>query len=404
MEWRDAAAEFIANEKAAGRKARAMPDLSQHGNGEPFRNETLNGAPFPLLSGDRHLDENGIESRQEVPESGIIQFDLVELPVVPGTPVKYAQGSAMSDELYQLYKRKIRHWGGAYQGEEIDVKWVKAIAAHQSFTAGQVAGLIAEACADPEDPTRVDLAMLLWARIRDPRNGYKVLTVAGSQENHQAMLARIGWLRLFNPFWPDRGNTLGAGEWIFDLNSTEERSLASILLRLGTSGTDGRILRAAYKKSENKKEKERRLGLEQLVEMAGGPGGAAECLLPDKGSLRFVFDVHGEDCHEDLTLRKALAEERLGWNLPPINKPKGGDPEAEVLRDWLDPFLVEKAKAQGQLHRQLSRLAGSGPHEGPPSLNPSRPPSEQSDATEYEYEVVEVMPSPPLYPCRGHTL
>ena len=157
--------------------------------------------------------------------------------------------------------------------------------------------------------------MLLWARIADPHNGYQILAAAGTPELHEEMLRRIGWLRLFNPFWPERGN-LASGEWLFDLEVSEQRAVASILLSLGTSGTDGRVLKPVYKKSDSKKDKERRLSQEQLAEMAASGGG--DSLLPDHGTLRFTYDMEGEECREDVNKRRAVAQDRLGWKLPPL--------------------------------------------------------------------------------------
>jgi len=357
LDWRAKAAEHAAGEKAAGRKFRHAPDLSQRGDGEPFRNSTLNGVPYAILSG----EEASTHEPQKVPPKGVFVFDYLELPV------EYSQGAGtlagsdlplMSEELFLLCHRKMKSWGGSYQGEKIDVYWLKGIIAGKSLIMAQLAAFMLEAFPSPCEG-RIEIAMLLWSRTKDRHNGYMVLRSAGTPELRALMLERIGWLRLLNPFYPERGNA-PSREWILDLEIPEQRVAAGILLTLATAGSDGRAVRAFYKKSDAKKDKERRMGHDQLAEFAGsssgggggGGGGGGECLLPDRGVLRFGFDLSGEECGEDLQLRKFLAEERLGWRLPPFKAPPGSD----TMEDWLGPFQAVKQKEEEEAERELKRM------------------------------------------------
>ena len=61
-----------------GLKRPKWVDTSQHGNREPFRNETLDGAEYQISS---DLDiTNGGAARQHVPSRGTLVFDMVEAP------------------------------------------------------------------------------------------------------------------------------------------------------------------------------------------------------------------------------------------------------------------------------------------------------------------------------------
>ena len=66
------------------------------------------------------------------------------------------------------------------------------------------------------------------------------------------MFSSLGYLAMFNPFWPEYGNKED-GDWEINLAIPEQRKLALMLFRLGSekgTATDGRIVRAVLCKDK----------------------------------------------------------------------------------------------------------------------------------------------------------
>merc|ERR1719502_1333962 len=97
----------------------------------------------------------------------------------------------------------------------------------------------------PGHSVRIDIAMALWSRILDPHQAFYIWLAAGIQLREEA-LARIGWLNLYNPFMPHKGNAPSGG-WRLSLEIPEQRAVALSLLQLG-HGSDGKLTRATYRK------------------------------------------------------------------------------------------------------------------------------------------------------------
>merc|ERR1712196_62757 len=105
-------------------------------------------------------------------------------------------------------------------------------------------------------------------------------------------------------------------------------------------------------------EKEKRLALNALQDYCKPEGGT----MPLIGRLHFVFDVKAEDFEPDVKARKELAEELLGWVLPPV-KPTEGE---QSLGDWAAKMETFKAGAiPNAVPQQDTKLMADqqpGPH------------------------------------------
>jgi len=324
------------------------PDTSQHGNHEPFRNATMNGHDY-VISSDLDLPNGGLAC-QVVPKSGVLELDYLEPQLTPGTVrTPLTRCSPISDDLMAMYCEKgpeVWEAGGA-QGVLL---WLRKSFVGCTLSAEQAAMVMDVLPAD--DASRAELAMVLWAHIRDRHNAFNLLLGAPPGQ-HAAFYKRLGWLHMFNIFAPQVG--LVGGSWNFNLAVFEQRQVAWILLHLATLN-DGKIVRPQYSKADKPKK------LSEEVVAEWGREGMAE--LPTQGTLVFGYDTKAEGCTVDLKARKALAESMLGLSLPPLKLPSDAPAGDVMLGMWVN-HMEEVCEASSTLAAQQAAAQESTATEPP---------------------------------------
>jgi len=320
--------DYVKSCQGPGLKRPKWVDTSQHGNREPFRNETLDGAEYQISS---DLDiTNGGAARQHVPSRGTLVFDMVEVRLASGSPNAHWALPLITEDLVVNYCAKVAEALEA-KGPAVCLGLLREACAGVSFRAMQVAQIMS---AIPwGSPVRVEVAMALWSRIRDPEDGFYLLFAAGPALC-QEMFDCVGWLNLFSPFIPNLGNT-PTGWWRADVTIPEQRVVAAQLLGLGT-GYDGRLVKTFHQKGEG--EKEKKLSEEAVTEMGRAVG---DSLLPTRGFLGFQYVMTdaetGAEKKPDLKARKQIAEE-LGL----VMRPEGRHAEEgqPTFEEWIQDVLL----------------------------------------------------------------
>jgi len=200
---------------AQERCAAGLFDLSQHGNYECFRNETMDNGPIEIDSED--VSAKWVQLGTSFPilhkHKGILEFDFVP-STRPGGEVETISEKVME----KLYKkvRKLRK-----EPEQL-ARFLRWEAAEHYFAVKQVANLIDVAMTDE---MRQEMLMIVWNRIVDEENIMQGLVVHLKEELQATLRRHIGPLKLFNPLRPIRQYTL-------NLAMRDERLVARFLLEL----------------------------------------------------------------------------------------------------------------------------------------------------------------------------
>jgi len=194
-----------------------MFDLSQHGNLECFRNETLDNAPLEIRSEDVSGKWTQLNTTFPllVRHKGILEFDFVPSTRPPGDVQE------ISDKNMERLMKRVRRM--KKEPPHKLVAWLRWEAAENYFLVKQATEILDAAATD--DSLREEMIMLMWNRIVDEENIVDGLILKLSEKSQFDLRRRIGPLKLFNPLNPCMQYTL-------QLSMRDERLVARFLLEL----------------------------------------------------------------------------------------------------------------------------------------------------------------------------
>eukprot|EP00658_Telonema_sp_P-2_P017761 TRINITY_DN16930_c0_g1_i1.p1 TRINITY_DN16930_c0_g1~~TRINITY_DN16930_c0_g1_i1.p1 ORF type:complete len:441 (-),score=102.44 TRINITY_DN16930_c0_g1_i1:28-1350(-) len=202
----------VSSENRMRRVDQGQLDISQKGNHEGWRNETLDGEAITILSTDDWA----------VPGAGVLEFDFVSFARPPAEAVP-----TRAPEFDTYYKQVTsikmgNNFGDANAGAPEMLAMLRWTATEYFFSSKQICtimNLVAQ-----EHPARCDVLVVLWSRLVDEENAWAVLENL-IPEQRAEVYKRIGYLSLFNPLRPD-------GWYKLDLSVREENVVATILVAL----------------------------------------------------------------------------------------------------------------------------------------------------------------------------
>jgi len=201
------------------RSSNKMFDLSQHGNYECFRNETMDGIPISFKSESNTakfllLGPAGEKTLEILTKKkGILEFDFVPSTRPPKDSV-LVEGK--EEERLLRKTRRVRK-------ESMQLlRWLRWEAAQTYFSVEQAANFLELAT---DESMKIDMIMIFWNRIVDEENFLEGIFKHLTGQSQKILRKNIGPLKLFNPLAPNMFYTLNF--WMRD-----EKLLARFLLEL----------------------------------------------------------------------------------------------------------------------------------------------------------------------------
>jgi len=198
----------------AQQEAKAF-DLSQHGDYECFRNETLDNAPIEIRSEDVTAKSVQFQTTSSllVRKKGILEFDFVPSSRPP------AEAQEIPEKSIDRLVKKVRRM--KKEPEEL-ARFLRWEAHSNYFLVKQIVDLLDVAA---DDAMRQEMVTIFWNRVLDEENITTKLLPSLNEKVQAELRDRIGPLKLFNPLKPSLHYTL-------NLQMRDERLVARFLLEL----------------------------------------------------------------------------------------------------------------------------------------------------------------------------
>jgi len=293
--WDNVVACKLAELSASERKRQISldtKDLSQNGNRECWRNETLGGMPFQY---------DPMEFI--IPVEGILELDFISYvrPPSKATPVSEIHFDILLDALKKevqtcrsSYVPPPKSRGTSHSKDRSKVEndkwsatmaliWLRKISLTFYVEVPQMKTLFT--VFDTSEDQR-EAFVILWPRLVDEENSHEMLSHFSDSDN-QILRYRLGHLSLFNPISPD-------GNYDLDLAVHEQAAVAKLLLLLSVR-EPGRNL-----ENESYNGKPLEIPKEWLTEP------------PTEGMLKLRY-ITENAATAMMDLRRSLAEQVLGW-------------------------------------------------------------------------------------------
>lgn len=268
-------------------------DLSQNGNRECWRNETLNGVPFQY---------DPMEFM--IPLEGVLELDFISYvrPPSKATPVSEIHFNdllnALEKEFQTCQSNYILHQSkskGASNSKNRPVQetetwsakmaliWLRKISLTFYVEVPQMKRLFT--VFDTSEDQR-EAFVILWPRLVDEENSHEMLDHFSDSDN-QILRYRLGHLSLFNPISPD-------GKYDLDLAIHEQAAVAKLLLLLSVREPGRNLENESYNGKP----------IEIPKEWLTDP--------PTAGILKLRY-ITDNPATAMMDLRRSLAEQVLGW-------------------------------------------------------------------------------------------
>eukprot|EP00753_Platysulcus_tardus_P011172 PLAT3273.4.p1 GENE.PLAT3273.4~~PLAT3273.4.p1 ORF type:complete len:991 (+),score=433.08 PLAT3273.4:1-2973(+) len=201
----------LATADRVARQSSGKMDISQKGNFQPLRNETMNGVAFTF------------GPTWVLPDSGWLEFDYVATT----RPAALKTGLGDEDKLAALLKEvqavteEDLVIAGVESEEDARLARLRRLSFPIYLSAEEAVTVLQ---AFPAGRKREEAFVILFTRVVDEENMDALLKCCGDG-SRQALRRRIGYLHLFNPMLPERSYKL-------DLSLYEEREVARVLVEL----------------------------------------------------------------------------------------------------------------------------------------------------------------------------